>query len=118
MLCRLMQKYENVCVLRDIAVTSRGMHVWEAAMVGSVSQRDRRCLAVCKVSPAAGDVVLESAESKRRGSIDAPRIGRRTVRGFSSACLDSDAFLSVRRTATSCIYNDTATFLGFFILIE
>lgn len=91
-----MQKYENVCGLRDIAVTSWGMHVWEAAMVGSgISQRDRRGLAVCEVSPAAGDAVLEAAESKRRGSIDAPRIGKRTVRGFSSPRFYYDAFLSV-----------------------
>lgn len=96
MLRRLMQKYENVCGLRDIAVTSWGMHVWEASMVGSgISQRDRRGLAVCEVSPAAGDAVLEAAESKRRGSIDAPRIGKRTVRGISSPRFYYDAFLSV-----------------------
>lgn len=59
-------------------------------MVGSgISQRDRLGLAVCKVSPAAGDAVLEAAESKRRGSIDAPRIGRRTVRGFLSSRFDA-----------------------------
>lgn len=56
------------------------MHAWED---GDRSQLDRRCttgLAGRSVSPAAGDAVLESAESKRRGSIDAPRSAGGTVR--------------------------------------